>query len=294
MRPPARENASVAAGPGPTPMVRRLRLLTVKAGNEKLGLTIFVATAAVLAAVVGLAYDSTWALLAVVMVIHLSATALVVGAALATAADGQQADPPDRRPCTQPRRSRRGDRRTPPPPRQAATRGARPLVSAFKDASPVLDAAAGDNGRCCGHAGACGEPSSRACGLRRSIVSERPRPARTGAHATATAAAPHRREVQAARSWISTTTPSPTTFDSSSRRLRRSDFSSKTSVPVPRITGKTIAEIRRDPAAAKQRLMRASDELARSLEELRELARGIHSAALAHGLAAALESTAAR
>lgn len=94
MRPPARENASVAAGPGPTPMVRRLRLLTVKAGNEKLGLTIFVATAAVLAAVVGLAYDSTWALLAVVMVIHLSATALVVGAALATAADGQQADPP--------------------------------------------------------------------------------------------------------------------------------------------------------------------------------------------------------
>jgi signal transduction histidine kinase len=38
----------------------------------------------------------------------------------------------------------------------------------------------------------------------------------------------------------------------------------------------------------------ASDELARSLEELRELARGIHPAVLNHGLAAALESLTAR
>src|SRR5918999_1762342 len=36
------------------------------------------------------------------------------------------------------------------------------------------------------------------------------------------------------------TTPSPTTFDSLSRRLRRSDFSSKAFLPVPRITGKII------------------------------------------------------
>src|SRR5919202_919310 len=39
---------------------------------------------------------------------------------------------------------------------------------------------------------------------------------------------------------ISTSTPSPTTFDSFSLRLRRSGFSSKTFLPVPRITGKTI------------------------------------------------------
>ena len=61
--------------------------------KERLGLTIFVATAAVLVAVAGLANDNTWACLAVVMVVHLSATALVVGAALATAADEQQAPP---------------------------------------------------------------------------------------------------------------------------------------------------------------------------------------------------------
>ena len=46
------------------------------------------------------------------------------------------------------------------------------------------------------------------------------------------------------------------------------------------------ADIRRDPAAAEARVTTASDELARSLEELRELARGIHPAVLDHGLAA--------
>jgi hypothetical protein len=69
-------------------MVRRLGL-TGKGMNEGLGLTVLFATAPVLAAVAGLANDGTWALLAVVMVVHLSGTALVVGAALATAADGQ-------------------------------------------------------------------------------------------------------------------------------------------------------------------------------------------------------------
>ena len=45
------------------------------------------------------------------------------------------------------------------------------------------------------------------------------------------------------------------------------------------------ADIRRDPAAAEALVTTASGELARSLEELRELARGIHPAVLEHGLA---------
>lgn len=48
-----------------------------------------------------------------------------------------------------------------------------------------------------------------------------------------------------------------------------------------------------DPALAEQ-LKAAGDELSRSLEELRELARGIHPAVLNHGLKAALESLASR
>ena len=48
------------------------------------------------------------------------------------------------------------------------------------------------------------------------------------------------------------------------------------------------------PPARRQLATAASDELARSLEELRELARGIHPAALDHGLASALESLAGR
>ena len=54
------------------------------------------------------------------------------------------------------------------------------------------------------------------------------------------------------------------------------------------------ADIRRDPAAAEARVTSASGELARSLEELRELARGIHPAVLEHGIASALTSLAAR
>ena len=54
------------------------------------------------------------------------------------------------------------------------------------------------------------------------------------------------------------------------------------------------SDIRPDPAQAEQMAASASDELAHSLQELRELARGIHPAALDHGLAAALESLAAR
>ena len=54
------------------------------------------------------------------------------------------------------------------------------------------------------------------------------------------------------------------------------------------------ADIRRDPAAAEALVTSASGELAQSLEELRELARGIHPAVLDFGLPAALESLAAR
>jgi signal transduction histidine kinase len=54
------------------------------------------------------------------------------------------------------------------------------------------------------------------------------------------------------------------------------------------------SDIRRDPAQAEQLAASASDELAHSLKELRELARGIHPAALDQGLASALESLATR
>ncbi|MDT7575854.1 MAG: hypothetical protein QOH17_2187, partial [Pseudonocardiales bacterium] len=53
-------------------------------------------------------------------------------------------------------------------------------------------------------------------------------------------------------------------------------------------------EILRDPKEAELLVSSASDELAQSLEELRELARGIHPAALEHGLDVALEALAQR
>jgi signal transduction histidine kinase/tetratricopeptide (TPR) repeat protein len=54
------------------------------------------------------------------------------------------------------------------------------------------------------------------------------------------------------------------------------------------------ADIRRDPSSAEALVTSASDELAQSLGELRELARGIHPAVLEHGIASALNSLAAR
>src|SRR3954468_3547149 len=54
------------------------------------------------------------------------------------------------------------------------------------------------------------------------------------------------------------------------------------------------SDIRRDPAQAEQMAASASDELAHSLAELRDLARGIHPATLEQGLPSALESLAAR
>ena len=52
--------------------------------------------------------------------------------------------------------------------------------------------------------------------------------------------------------------------------------------------------IRADPADAEQLVAAAGDELARSLAELRELARGIHPTALDQGLATALDALALR
>ena len=55
------------------------------------------------------------------------------------------------------------------------------------------------------------------------------------------------------------------------------------------------AQLHRDPAAAEQLLEASREELAQALEELRELARGIHPAVLTdRGLEAALEALAAR
>jgi signal transduction histidine kinase len=54
------------------------------------------------------------------------------------------------------------------------------------------------------------------------------------------------------------------------------------------------ARLRSDPAVAEQLLEAAGDELSQSLEELRELARGIHPAVLNHGLEPALASLASR
>jgi signal transduction histidine kinase len=54
------------------------------------------------------------------------------------------------------------------------------------------------------------------------------------------------------------------------------------------------SDIRRDPDQAEQLAASASDELAHSLKELRDLAHGIHPATLDQGLASALESLATR
>jgi signal transduction histidine kinase len=49
-----------------------------------------------------------------------------------------------------------------------------------------------------------------------------------------------------------------------------------------------------DPAVAKQMVTSAGEELSKSLEDLRELARGLHPSVLNHGLKAALDSLASR
>jgi signal transduction histidine kinase len=84
--------------------------------------------------------------------------------------------------------------------------------------------------------------------------------------------------------------------DAERRRLERDlhDGAQQRLVAVALQLRLALTNLRRDPATAEQLVARGGDELARSLEELRELARGIHPAVLEHGLAAALESRAAR
>jgi signal transduction histidine kinase len=84
--------------------------------------------------------------------------------------------------------------------------------------------------------------------------------------------------------------------DTERRRLERDlhDGAQQRLVAVAMQLRLIQAEIRRDPAAAEARVATASGELASSLEELRELARGIHPAVLEHGLEPALISLATR
>jgi signal transduction histidine kinase len=87
-----------------------------------------------------------------------------------------------------------------------------------------------------------------------------------------------------------------TAADTERRRLERDlhDGAQQRMVAVALQLRLVQGRIREDPAVAEQLVTTASDELARSLSELRELARGLHPAALEHGLAAALDSLATR
>jgi signal transduction histidine kinase len=84
--------------------------------------------------------------------------------------------------------------------------------------------------------------------------------------------------------------------DAERRRLERNlhDGAQQRLVAIALQLSLLKGRIQSDPATAEQLATSAGDELALSLAELRELARGIHPAVLEHGLAAALESLAAR
>jgi PAS domain S-box-containing protein len=85
--------------------------------------------------------------------------------------------------------------------------------------------------------------------------------------------------------------------DEARRRLERNlhDGAQQRFVSLSLALRMTLAQLRRDPDAAELQLRAALDELSMGLEELRELARGIHPAILTErGLDAALESLAAR
>jgi len=84
--------------------------------------------------------------------------------------------------------------------------------------------------------------------------------------------------------------------DAERRRLERNlhDGAQQRLVAVALQLRLIQAQIRRDPSSAEALVTTASDQLAESLAELRELARGIHPAVLEHGIAGALESLAAR
>jgi signal transduction histidine kinase len=84
--------------------------------------------------------------------------------------------------------------------------------------------------------------------------------------------------------------------DAERRRLERNlhDGAQQRMVAIALQLSLIKGRIRGDPEAAEQLVATASDELALSLSELRELARGLHPAVLEHGLAAALDSLATR
>jgi signal transduction histidine kinase len=84
--------------------------------------------------------------------------------------------------------------------------------------------------------------------------------------------------------------------DAERRRLERDlhDGAQQRLVAIALQLSVLKGRIQSDPAIAEELAKTAGDELALSLAELRELARGIHPAVLEHGLAAALDSLAAR
>jgi signal transduction histidine kinase len=84
--------------------------------------------------------------------------------------------------------------------------------------------------------------------------------------------------------------------DAERRRLERNlhDGAQQRLVAIALQLSLLKGRIQSDPAIAEELVRTAGDELALSLAELRELARGIHPAVLEHGLAAALDSLAAR
>jgi signal transduction histidine kinase len=84
--------------------------------------------------------------------------------------------------------------------------------------------------------------------------------------------------------------------DAERRRLERNlhDGAQQRLVGIALQLSLLKGHIQSDPAAAEQLAKTAGDELALSLAELRELARGLHPAVLEHGLCAALDSLAAR
>jgi signal transduction histidine kinase len=87
-----------------------------------------------------------------------------------------------------------------------------------------------------------------------------------------------------------------TAGDAERRRLERDlhDGAQQRLVAIALQLSLLKGRIQSDPATAEQLAKTAGDELALSLAELRGLARGIHPAVLEHGLAAALDSLAAR
>jgi signal transduction histidine kinase len=84
--------------------------------------------------------------------------------------------------------------------------------------------------------------------------------------------------------------------DTERRRLERNlhDGAQQRLVGVALHLRMLQSRIRDDPATAEQLAAMLSDELAESLDELRELARGLHPAVLEHGLEPALDALAAR